>query len=227
MTEAPKTKQRIKVTKNGPYVVTGRIPIAREKVIIGSDGEPERWEPGEAYPDRDTCALCRCGHSKSKPYCDGSHTAAGFDGTETASRRPYLESVEKTAGPALDLTYSDELCAEARFCHRGEEAWGYAERSDDPAAKKEAIREACDCPSGSLVAWDKPSGEAIEPVFPPSIAVIENPQDDADSPLWIKGGIPIESGDGFTYEKRNRVTLCTCGRSENKPFCDSRHRKST
>ncbi len=226
MAEAPKTRQRIKVTKNGPYVVTGRIPVAREKVIIGSDGEPERWEKGEAFPDRDTCALCRCGHSKNKPYCDGSHTAAGFDGTETASRRPYLESVEKTTGPALDLTYSDEFCAEARFCHRGEEAWGYAGRSGDPEARKEAIREACDCPSGSLVAWDKATGEAIEPDFPPSIIVIENPQDDADSPLGVKGGVPIESADGFSYEKRNRVTLCTCGRSKNKPFCDARHRKS-
>jgi CDGSH-type Zn-finger protein len=226
MINNPKTPMRIKVTKDGPYIVSGGVRLARESAIIGSDGEPEKWEKGPAYADRDTYALCRCGQSKNKPFCDGSHSKIAFDGTETAGRGASLEHAEKTVGPGLDLTWSPELCAVARFCHRGEEAWGYTERSDDPVAKKTAIKEACDCPSGSLVAWDKATGAAIEPKWEPSISLIENPLDGTDGPIWVKGGIPIESADGFEYETRNRVTLCRCGRSENKPFCDGRHLKS-
>ena len=41
--------------------------------------------------------------------------------------------------------------------------------------------------------------------------------------MWVKGGLRIESSDGTNYEIRNRVTLCRCGKSKNKPFCDSSH----
>ena len=42
-------------------------------------------------------------------------------------------------------------------------------------------------------------------------------------PIWVRGGIPVASADGKTYEVRNRLTLCRCGRSANKPFCDGSH----
>jgi CDGSH-type Zn-finger protein len=219
----PRKSRRIKVTKDGPYLVSGRIPLAEELIVLGPDGEPAEWKKGRTFPDRETYALCRCGASKTKPFCDGSHIAAAFDGTEAAGRRPYLESVEKTVGLGVDLTWSEELCAIARFCHAGEEAWGYADRSEDPAAREKAVRQACACPSGSLVAWDKASGAAIEPDFEPSISLIEGPRPGVSGPLWVKGGIPIVSADGFEYERRNRVTLCRCGRSKRKPFCDGSH----
>jgi len=41
--------------------------------------------------------------------------------------------------------------------------------------------------------------------------------------LWVRGGIPVTSANGFHYEVRNRVTLCRCGTSKNKPFCDGSH----
>jgi CDGSH-type Zn-finger protein len=226
MSDKPKKNPRIKVTKDGPYIVGGGIPLARERVAIGCDGEPAKWEKGPAYPVRDSYALCRCGQSKNKPFCDGSHLRVAFDGTETAGRGAYLEHAEKTVGPRLNLTWSAEFCSVARFCHRGEEAWGYTKRSDDPKARETAIEEACDCPSGSLVAWDKSTGEAIERKLEPSISLTENSQDGTDGPIWVKGGIPIESADGFVYETRQRVTLCRCGKSSNKPFCDGRHLKS-
>jgi CDGSH-type Zn-finger protein len=220
---SPKKDLRIKVTKDGPYIVTGGVPLGQENIVIGADGEPLCWEKGPSYPHRETYALCRCGASKTKPFCDGSHVAEGFDGTETAGREPYLEQAEKESGPGLDLTWSPKLCAVARFCHRGEEAWGYCERSDDPEARKTAIEEACACPSGSLVAWDKENGRAIEPEFEPSISLVENPKDGTSGPIWVKGRIPIDSADGQEYERRNRVTLCRCGKSQNKPFCDGTH----
>jgi CDGSH-type Zn-finger protein len=218
-----KQAPRIKVTKDGPIIVSGGVPLARENIIPGDDGEPEKWEKGAADPVRDTYALCRCGASKDKPFCDGSHLEAGFDGAETAGREGYLERAERTIGPGVDLTWSAKLCAAARFCHRGEEAWGYAERSDDPAALAAAVEEACNCPSGSLVAWDKKTGAAIEPALEPSIGLVESPGSGTSGPIWVKGGIPVESAEGVEYETRNRATLCRCGRSGNKPFCNGTH----
>ncbi len=215
--------RRIKVTKDGPYIVTGSVPLVQEIMVMGSDGEPAGWKKGISYPDQGTYALCRCGASENKPFCDGAHTKIGFDGTETASHDHYLDQAERTSGPELDLTWSPKFCAVARFCHRAGDAWNLVERSNDPASKNMALREACDCPSGSLVAWDKNTGKAIEPNFEPSISLVENPQTNISGPIWVKGGIQIESSDGKEYEIRNRVTLCRCGQSNNKPFCDGRH----
>jgi hypothetical protein len=87
-----------------------------------------------------------------------------------------------------------------------------------------ALEEVANCNSGRLVAFDEKKGSPIEPILEPSIAAVEEPLRGYEGPLWVRGGIPIESADGITYEIRNRVTLCRCGISSNKPFCDGSHR---
>jgi CDGSH-type Zn-finger protein len=52
---------------------------------------------------------------------------------------------------------------------------------------------------------------------------VEDPAEGVSGPLWLRGGIPVFAADGFAYEVRNRVTLCRCGASKNKPFCDGSH----
>ena len=126
-------------------------------------------------------------------------------------------------GPALTLADNEHLCVHARFCMRAGGIWNLVEQSDDQEARDTAIEEACNCPSGRLVIKDNESGKVIEPEFEKSIVVIEYPPRGEHGPLWVRGGIPIESSDGKAYEIRNRVTLCRCGRSENKPFCDGSH----
>lgn len=56
----------VEVTANGPLIVTGTIEVKH------ADGRVERKE--------ERCALCRCGASANKPYCDGSHRKSGFQG---------------------------------------------------------------------------------------------------------------------------------------------------
>jgi CDGSH-type Zn-finger protein len=73
------------------------------------------------------------------------------------------------------------------------------------------------------VILDNETGKSLEPEFKPSIVMIHDPQKRCEGPIWVRGGIPIESYDGTIYEIRNRVTLCQCGKSENKPFCDGSH----
>ncbi len=70
---------------------------------------------------------------------------------------------------------------------------------------------------------DKKTGAVVEPPFEPSIVLIEDPAVGVSGPIWVRGCIPVESATGGTYRVRNRVTLCRCGKSKNKPFCDSSH----
>jgi len=124
-------------------------------------------------------------------------------------------------GPDLKLTDKRELCVGAGFCTRAGNIWNLTTNSDTTEYKKTAIQEAADCPSGRLVEWDK-TGEALEPALEPGIAVTED-QDGIAGPLWVMGGLDIEASDGYVYERRNRVTLCRCGKSEIRPLCDSSH----
>lgn len=218
-----KGKCTIKVSRNGPYIVSGRVSLVELIISPDAEGIPSEWLAGNKYSSRENCALCRCGQSKNKPFCDSTHARVNFDGTETASQASYLEQAKEINGPALRLTDSEILCASARFCHRAGGIWNLIPQSGDPRAKGIAIKEAADCPSGRLVVWNKETRKPIEPEFEGSIGLIEDPQVGVSGPIWVRGGIPIESADGKIYEIRNRVTLCRCGKSSNKPFCDSSH----
>ncbi|SPE60202.1 hypothetical protein SBV1_390038 [Verrucomicrobia bacterium] len=66
-------------------------------------------------------------------------------------------------------------------------------------------------------------GKPIEPKFEPSLGLIEDTDKKVSGPIWVRGGIPVISADGKTYEIRNRMTLCRCGRPDNKPFCNGAH----
>ncbi len=217
---------QVTVTKDGPYIVTGGLPLAKEIIVTGADGIPVKYRKGARYPHREKYSLCRCGQSETHPYCDGAHRETGFDGTETAGNEPYLDQADTLTGPDLILTDAEALCAVARFCDRAGGAWNLTDDSDDPKSKKTAIQEAGDCPAGRLVAWDIDTEKSLEPRLEPSISLIEDPDQRASGPLWIKGGVPVVSADGIPYEIRNRVTLCRCGESENKPFCDGSHLSS-
>lgn len=125
-------------------------------------------------------------------------------------------------GKKFILKDIDDLCSFARFCNRGGRIWNLIEKSDD-ASNKIALEEATNCPSGRLILVDKKTGKVIEPKFDQSVSVTHDPQLGVGGPLWVKGGIEIESADGKPYEIRNRICLCRCGKSVNKPFCDGAH----
>lgn len=217
-----KKDTKVLITKDGPYIVSGNLSMNKEIIIIGKDDEPEKWAKGKKYPSNEPCALCRCGESKNKPFCDGTHAKIDFDGTETASHENFERQSQKINGPNLILKDAPMFCAVARFCHRAGGTWSLA-KSSDKNSKEIAIEEACNCPSGRLVVCDKKTETPIEPKFEQSISLVEDPQNKVSGPIWLKGGVPVESSDGTVYETRNRVTLCRCGKSRNKPFCDGSH----
>ena len=221
--EASEDSMKIIVTKNGPYSVTGGVPLTTEEICNDNEGYCRTWRQAKKYPLQEQYALCRCGNSKNKPFCDGTHTKIHYDGTETGDREPYNEGAEEIRGPALTLSDNGHLCVHARFCMRAGGIWNLVRQSGNPTNHDLAIEQASNCPSGRLVVIDNATGKAIEPELEKSIVVIEYPPKGEHGPLYVRGGIPVISTDGMPYEIRNRVTLCRCGRSGNKPFCDGSH----
>lgn len=214
---------KIQVLKNGPYIVSGRISLFSAIIQCGTNDVPTAWNFKSKIRTPQTYILCRCGQSKTKPFCDSSHIIANFDGTETSNKTPFKKFAKTIDGPELSLRDAEILCASARFCHRGGDIWDEIPRSDQSETKQNSIRNACDCPSGRLVVTEKKTGQTVEPTLEKSIGLIEDPNKGVSGPLWIRGGISVFSSDGKPYEVRNRITLCRCGKSQNKPFCDSSH----
>ena len=218
----PVDGMKITVTRNGPYLVEGAVPMARQSIGADAQGDSREWQEGESFESKESYALCRCGQSATKPYCDGSHVRVGFDGTETASREPYDVQATEQVGPTVTLADAQPLCAYARFCDVAGQVWNLVEQEGAEAAEL-TVREAGLCPSGRLVVRDQQSNADIEPEFTPSIGIVADPAEGLAGPIWVRGGITVTSSDGEPYEVRNRVTLCRCGASANKPFCDASH----
>ncbi len=221
----PAEGMRITVTEGGPYLVEGGVPLVRLEIVVNEAGESVGYRELERIEAGDSYQLCRCGESKAKPFCDFSHFSAGFDGTETAGHGSYMEQAVGIDGPGLKLHDVRKLCAEARFCDRAGGLWNLIDRCDDSDTRELAIEEAQLCPSGRYVACSE-TGEPFEPELEPSIALIEDPHLGVSGPLYVRGGIEIVDAAGEPYEVRNRVTLCRCGHSGNKPFCDGSHIKA-
>jgi len=211
------------IAKDGPYVVSGDVTLAEQVIVTDDSGDSVRWQEDRAYRHSEKFALCRCGRSNSPPFCDGTHAKIGFDGTETAARMPYAAQATTFEGPGLSLLDVRHLCADGRFCDPNGKVWNQVAHTDDPQVRSTFLRQVHDCPAGRLVAFDRATGEAIEPHVVISIALIEDPAQKCSGPIWLRGGVSLTSADGYRYEVRNRVTLCRCGASKNKPFCDGTH----
>jgi CDGSH-type Zn-finger protein len=212
-----KTDQAIEVTEDGPYHVTGGIPLVRVRKVPGDRGSFKDWEVYERLETTDEYWLCRCGQSTGKPFCTGMHEKVGFDGTETAPTDAYTERAKVLGGTKITVSDDRSICAHAAFCsNAATNVWKAAKLTDDDAALAETVVEMVrNCPSGALtVAID---GTPSEDDLAPEIRVMENGN------YVVRGRIPITRSDGQPLEIRNRMALCRCGDSKNKPLCDGTH----
>jgi CDGSH-type Zn-finger protein len=201
------------------------VPLSRLTIETNAQGEAWVWRETERIDAGASYALCRCARSMAPPFCDDTCTATGWDGTETATDAPYEEQARIFPGPSLDLADAVSFCARARFCDARGSAWTLVRR-DDSGARHLLQRETANCPSGRLVAMRHVAGgarAAVEPELEPSISLVEVTERGPSGPVWVRGGVAVLAGDGHPYEVRNRVTLCRCGESSNKPFCDGTH----
>jgi CDGSH-type Zn-finger protein len=220
--------KKIVVRKNGPYIVRGGIPLVRKAQVVSEYGEPLTWKKGEVIETGETYSLCRCGQSNKKPFCDGTHAKIGFDGTESADTGVTAERQVIFAGGTKIVVKCDHyLCMGSGFCgNRIANIQQMIPDTADTVVRAQVIAMIERCPSGSLTYSIEADEADIEPDLPQQIAVTTEITSDGPiaGPLWVTGNIPIERADGRPFETRNRVTLCCCGLSENKPLCDGTHR---
>ncbi len=212
----------IEVTRGGPYRVHGDLSLRVETITPNDKGHSWDYQPGQTFAIKDGSMLCRCGLSKKKPFCDGSHMKADFDLAETASFEPMLNEAEEIDGPRVSLTDNEKFCAYARFCDNGHRIWNEVQMAGE-AHEELSTYMAHHCPSGRLIVWDRTTGQPIEQAEPAALALIEDQALGVSGPLLLRGGVRVESANGESYEIRNRQTLCRCGQSSNKPFCDGTH----
>ena len=202
-------KLRIECQPNGPYRLHDPVPSAVAHLVRPS---------GEACAQVRSVALCRCGGSKNKPFCDGTHRTNGFSDARTAD--PGANPSVSYAGKRITIHDNRAICAHAGVCSDtlatvflyGKEPW----IDPDGAAAEEVMATIARCPSGAL-SYSIDGAMHTEAARPPTIVVTD------DGPYAVSGGIElsgVEFGDGAS---REHYTLCRCGASANKPFCDGSH----
>jgi CDGSH-type Zn-finger protein len=223
--------KKIEITSDGPYMVPAGIPLVRKTQVVSEYGEPLTWKKEDPIETNGDYCLCRCGKSGSKPFCDGTHHDIDFDGTESSDNHlTAARQVKLPGGTHIVVKRDYSLCMESGFCgNRKTNIDGMIHQTGDTQVRSQVMAMVERCPSGSYVYSIEPGGANIEPDLPQEVALTTEitSQGPIEGPYWITGGIPVERSDGKQLEVRNRVTLCNCGHSSNKPLCDGTHRHLT
>ncbi|SHG98141.1 CDGSH iron-sulfur domain-containing protein [Cognatishimia maritima] len=199
MSETPIIEER----ENGPLVVKGVTHI--------------RMSDGTMVEAKPVMALCRCGGSKNKPFCDGSHNNNGFQSRGgTPAGRDRLLTYE---GKEVSVTFNPLLCAHAAECGRlAKHIFNASERpwvQPDNGTVDEVRAVIAACPSGALALAD--TDPAHLTADRPHIHIQKN------GPYWVLDVASPVPPQAENMSDRKYV-LCRCGKSGNKPYCDGTHR---
>jgi len=203
-------KPRIACLPNGPYYLLNDMEAAPVPNLRRASGEPCATVRG--------VALCRCGGSKNKPFCDGTHSTIGFNDRNSAD--PAADKRKSYTGKGITILDNRSICSHAAFCT--DELQSVFRHHDKPwidpdgAEVEKIISTIRKCPSGAL-SYAIDGVEAEAPQRPPMVTVTDN------GPYAVTGGIEligVKFGEGASKE---HYTLCRCGASKNKPFCDGSH----
>lgn len=206
----------INAAPNGPLIVTGGLPLYRRKAVHSEHGEPLAWETTVRVDTGERYALCRCGDSARKPFCDGTHAKAGFAADDSASGT-YDERANELGGTGFTVRDDRSICVHAGFCGtRATNVWKQVPESAESTVRAQVISMVEKCPSGALTF--RFDADDVEPLLATAVSVID------DGPIWVTGEVSVSVGEG-KLESRNRVTLCRCGASGNKPLCDGSHKE--
>ena len=189
---------------DGPYIVRNLRKLTNSK--------------GESLRVRPILALCRCGHSKLKPYCDGTHATINFCSIKKPDRTPdHLDTYE-----TKDITVLDNRGTCSHFGNCTDHLPQVFHVKGDPfvtpeGAPADQVEEIVrQCPSGALgfikdgVRYEGEQREA-------EIFVSHNQS------YWVRGGIQLEGEPRNQGSSLEHYALCRCGQSKNKPFCDGSH----
>ncbi|MBV6656278.1 MAG: CDGSH iron-sulfur domain-containing protein [Devosiaceae bacterium] len=201
---------------------TASISPKDDGPLLVSNGPGITDAQGVTADAKPVVALCRCGASANKPFCDGSHAAASFSSAPGSAklRNTPIDYSGTVDGVPVTISYTPVLCTHAAQCQ------AKAASVFDPKAKPwvqpdggkltEIMDVMAACPSGALrvsVGDQEPQHLTTGEV---SIRI------EKDGPYHVTNvGLEAEfNGEGAS---RAKYSLCRCGLSNNKPFCDGSH----
>ncbi len=197
-------KAKINPKKNGPFIVSNLNKFTNSR--------------NEKIEVKTKMALCRCGASKTKPFCDGTHASIGF--TDNKEKNRVEDKQENYIGKKITIHDNRGICAHAGFCtsnlpkvfQMGVEPWVNA----DAESVEDIIKTIKMCPSGALsYSIDKVENNVFFDVE--EIIISKN------GPYHIHGKLEIENTDLGDGASKEHYTLCRCGKSANKARCDGTH----
>lgn len=197
-------KAAIDISENGPFIVNGL------KKFKNSKGE--QIEAGEKM------ALCRCGGSSNKPFCDGTHSKIGFSGEREKSGGIHKERAYE--GKEITINDNRTICSHSMQCVNNlnsvfdinKQPW----IDPDKARAKEIMEVIKKCPSGALSYTI--GGKTVRNFDREQEITISK-----DGPYNIRGGVVLNVGDELQPPAKEHYALCRCGASKNKPYCDGSH----
>ena len=203
MSTEDKITPSISPKPNGPLVVKNL------KALKNKNGSVET---------KSTMALCRCGHSGNKPFCDGTHAKVGFSSVKV--EREVADKRDNYAGEKITIHDNRSICAHAGFCtDRLSSVFRMKQKpwiDPDGASVEEIIAVVESCPSGAL-SYSIDGMERSEQKGPAEIYVSQN------GPYFISGEIELADSMQGQGAAKASIALCRCGGSKNKPFCDGSH----
>ncbi|MBR9690141.1 hypothetical protein GOV08_00465 [Candidatus Woesearchaeota archaeon] len=211
----------IQVTKDGPLLVNNVPNLFISKAKDNLDIETFEADRIEAPA---TFALCRCGRSNTKPFCDGTHVNKNF--------KPKVDEEWKKSVPDKYIVFKGKkvtihdnrgVCSHRGFCTglapkvwRSKYPWGEEWVNPDGDTKENVITPIKLCPSGALKFEE--NNQMFDSIKrEPSIIVLK------DGPYNIVGNIKLLDEDGKEQDFGEHYALCRCGATKNSPRCNGWH----
>ena len=218
-------KSKIMPLPNGPYYFINDMEPKVVENLRNSKGEPLLVIRG--------VSLCRCGASSNKPFCDGTHSKIGFssenkeeeDTNDNSHHHPMVKDKRKNyVGKGITIHDNRKICSHAAECVNNlQSVFNPNSRpwiNSGAAEMEEIINTIRKCPSGALSYSIDDVEYRDQNERKPLVTVSK------DGPYLITGGIDL-IGDNTQFAEgssKEHYTLCRCGASTNKPFCDGVHK---
>ena len=194
----------IEIRENGSFLAKGVQSMVTQE--------------GKSIETKEKFSLCRCGHSSNKPFCDATHKSIGFSGKRESDKELHLSKPYE--GEEVTIEDNRRICAHAGYCvsnlpsvfKKEGRPWIEPDGADAETIASLTHR----CPSGALKTFME--GKQIDRQDDPAKIIIKT-----DGPYEVRGGIHLEIDDELSPPEPLRYSLCRCGASKNKPYCDGSH----